>query len=373
MKVLILSCNTGGGHNSCAQAIQQSLQSRGDSCDIVDSLGFCSGKLSKFMSWGHSTMYRRIPGLFRFGYGFAERHPGMLKDDAAAYKLLTGGTEELRQLLLEKEYDAVICTHVFSGLLLRETLLRFPMQLKTAFVATDYTCSPGAAKSDLDLYFIPAESLREEFISQGVPLDRIVASGIPVRPEFYESSNRNSAKKALGIDPSRFHILVTCGSMGCGPMEHLAKQLHVRMPPSCEISIVCGRNEQLYKQMATAFQGKGNVHVYGYVKDMNTLMDSADLCVTKPGGLSTSEAAVKRLPMVLLDVVSGCEERNLNFFLKCGGAVSALGVDGVVGRCLVLAKEPETLERMRNALAMQFPDNATEIISGTMHALEDRK
>jgi len=122
MRVLILSCDTGGGHNACARAIQEAFLECGCHCDVADSVQFVSEKLSKFMSWGHTTMYRHIPGLFRFGYGFAEKHPAMLDDDAAVYKLLTGGTEQLHAYIQEGKYDSVICSHVFSGLLLRQTL-----------------------------------------------------------------------------------------------------------------------------------------------------------------------------------------------------------------------------------------------------------
>ena len=181
MRVLILTCNTGGGHNACAKAIQEVFVENSHSCETSDAISFVSEKLSKFMDWGHTTMYRHIPKLFRFGYGFAENHPAMLDDDAAVYKLLTDGTKQLNGFIKAGEFDTVICTHVFSGLLLRQMLKEYPMKLKTAFVGTDYTCSPGTARSELDYYFIPAESLKEEFIEQGVPVKKIVTSGIPVR------------------------------------------------------------------------------------------------------------------------------------------------------------------------------------------------
>lgn len=369
MKVLILSCNTGGGHNACAQAIQEQFQAVGDVCDIADAAGFCSQKLSQFLHWGHTAMYCHFPSLFGFGYGYAEKHPGILKDGTILYKLLTGGTDKLYTLIQKEGYDTVICTHIFSGLLLRETLRRYPMKLKTAITATDYTCSPGTAESNADLYFIPGESLAEEFTDKGVPADRIVVSGIPVQSSFYTQTDKEMSKRNFGIDPSRFHILVMCGSMGCGPMGQLVKQLYARLSQKCEVSIVCGRNQKLRTQLNKQFQSAPTVHIYGYVEDISALMDSADVYITKPGGLSTSEAAAKGLPMIFLDVVSGCEEHNMDFFVRCGGAITALGVDGVVGHCLVLAKEPVKLERMRNALVSQLPGIAAQKICTAIHAL----
>lgn len=367
MKVLILSCNTGGGHNACAKAVQQSFLSHGDTCDIDDSLRFGSGKVSKFMSWGHTTMYRHIPGLFRFGYGYAENHQKLLQEDKAAYKLLTSGTEELYQLLQEKEYDAVICTHVFSGLLMGEMQRQHPMMLKTAFVATDYTCSPGTAKSDLDIYFIPSALLTEEYETLGVPSFKQIASGIPVRKEFYTCGDKQQAKRQFGVDPEHFHIMMMCGSMGCGPMEELTKALYEAMDGKSELSVVCGTNEKLFERLSKIYAKVPNIHIHGFVKDISALMDSTDLYLTKPGGLSTSEAAAKRLPMVLIDAVAGCEAHNMEFFLRCGGAVTAPDTDSLIQLCAELSKTPEKIEEMRSALTAQFPGKAADVICDKLH------
>ena len=368
MRVLILSCNTGGGHNACAAAIQDAFAENGHHCDITDALGFVSDKLSKFMSWGHTTMYRHIPGLFRKGYGFAEKHPAMLQDDTAVYKLLTGGAEQLYAYIQEGGYDAVICAHVFSGLLLRQTMKEHPLQLKTAFVGTDYTCSPGTANSELDYYFIPSKALTEEFASQGIPEEKLFPSGIPVRKEFYMQASKQQAKEKLGIDPSHSHLLMMCGSMGCGPMEKLTKLLSSGMDETMELSIVCGTNEKLRSDLVEEFGNLPNVHIHSFVKDMNALMNSADLYLTKPGGLSTTEAAAKRLPMVFIDAVAGCEEYNLHYFTSIGGAATANSPEDLAQLCLSLMRDPNRLEQMRSALEALPRQNAAQVICDTMCA-----
>lgn len=362
MRVLILTCNTGGGHNSCARALQEVFAENGHSCDTADSLAFVSDKLSKFMSWGHTTMYRHIPKLFDFGYGFAEKHPATLDDKAAVYKLLTGGADKLSDFLREGQYDTVICTHVFSGLLLQEMQKSYPMKLKTAFVATDYTCSPGAARSCLDYYFIPADGLKPEFIDQGIPAEKIVASGIPVRQAFYTAVGKEQAKQKLGIDPAHTHLLMMCGSMGCGPMEKLAKLLSEQMCNDMELSIVCGTNEKLKNELTEQFGTIRNIHIRGFVQDISTVMDSADLYLTKPGGLSTSEALAKCLPMVFVDAVAGCEEHNLNYFVSLGGAVTADTPEELADICVELLKDRDKRSEMSERLFCAFSGNAAQQI-----------
>lgn len=370
MRVLILSCNTGGGHNACAGAIQEAFAEQGHLCDIADSLGFASDKLSKFMSWGHTAMYRHVPGLFRRGYGFAEKHPAMLNDDASVYRLLTGGTEQLRDFLQRGAYDTVICTHVFSGLLLNQTVKEYALRLHTAFIGTDYTCSPGTANSGLDRYFIPAASLAEEFIAQGVPARKLVPSGIPVRKEFYVRQDRAEAKRKLGIDPKHTHLLMMCGSMGCGPMERLTRLLSEGLQKDMELTIVCGTNQKLQTELEEEIPERPNIHIRGFVTDMAALMDSADLYLTKPGGLSTTEAAAKDLPMVFIDAVAGCEAYNLQYFVQTGGAVTADSPEELSRLCLRLLADEKRRRQMASALAALPRQNAAQCICSTMHALQ---
>lgn len=362
MRTLILTCNTGGGHNTCAKAIQQVFQSNGTPCEIADSLQFSSNILSRFLSWGHTTMYRHIPGLFRWGYGYAEQHPDTIQEDNLVYKLLSAGAERLCTHIQQGHYGTVICTHVFSGILLAQMLREYPMNLKTAFVATDYTCSPGTAVSSLDLYFIPHETLSAEFEAQGIPRERIVASGIPVGRNFYDRRPNVQAKEALGISPAHSHLLMMCGSMGCGPMEELTGRLQELMDDEIELTIVCGTNEKLYETLTELTQTDPRIHVQGFVTNMNELMDSADLYLTKPGGLSVTEAAAKQLPMVLIDAVAGCEAHNMRFFVERGGAVTADDPEGLVAGCISLVKNPDHLQAMASTLSSLTEKPAAEVI-----------
>lgn len=369
MRVLILSCNTGGGHNSCGTAIRKACEEQGDTCELQDALQFVSGRLSRFLSWGHTTVYRHIPWLFRRGYSYAEKHPRMLSDDSPVYKLLTGGTRQLYSFLAGGGYDAVICTHVFSGLLLRQTLREYPLSLKTAFVATDYTCSPGVAKCEADVYFIPSGRLAEEFVAGGVPAHKLVASGIPVDARLYGHRDKARARKALGIHPEHTHLLMMCGSMGCGPMKKMTRLLSRRLEPDQELSVICGTNRKLQEALESLYKDRPNIHIHGYVKDMAALMDSADLYLTKPGGLSVSEAMVKRLPMVLIDAVAGCEGYNLRYFVGMGGAATAPAGPGLADLCVTLLKDAGQRDGMSEILAEQARDSGARSIRRTMYTM----
>lgn len=364
MKVLILSCNTGQGHNSVARAIQEEMETRRISCEIVDVLQFISPRWSEWISKGHSWIYCHHPELFSWGYEKAEQHPDYLAQDTPLYHFFAKGVPGLRECCTTGGYDVVICVHVFAALMLTELRKQSSLDAWTCFVDTDYTCSPGTLSSRLDHYFAPHASLCDEF--RGVPVS---VSGIPVRRAFYQSVERVEAKRGCGIDPAHRHVLMMGGSMGCGPVEDAARLLAAQMPPEVELSIVCGRNEELYRQLETELDGCPGVHLYGYTDQIPLLMDSAELCVTKPGGISVTEAMVKGLPMLLVNAVAGCESYNLEFMIRLGGAESAETPEEIAAHCLTLLADEPRREQMALVLRAARCNAAEQICDAIQNNL----
>lgn len=323
MRVLILSCNTGEGHNSCGKALCEAFTAKQVSCRMEDALRFLSPELSRTVTAGFTFMYRHLPGAFRRGYQYSEQHPDLFEHQSAVYRFLASGAEDLYRFIVHESFDAILCTHVFSALMLTEVMRRHNRFLHTYFVATDYTCSPSCAQSDLDAYFIPDRTLMEAFIRCGIPGRKLIPSGIPVRESFLPVHDRAEMKRRFGIRPHIPHLLVMGGSMGCGFMGCLVQRISRDMPMDCAITVICGTNRSLQAQLDRLFAGDSRITVRGFCDEIPELMDSADLFLTKPGGISVTEAAQKRLPMVFVDAVAGCETYNMRFFTGKGVALSA--------------------------------------------------
>ena len=370
MRTLILSCNTGEGHNSCAKAIKEIFDLHHADCDITDGLAFVSEKASDFISWGHTFVYRRLPGLFRWGYSSVEKHPDTLSEDSKVYALFSKGVERLYQYICENRYDTVICVHVFTALMVTELQRRYDLPLKTAFAATDYTCSPGTKDSLLDVYFIPDTGLTGDFLCDTIPRDKIIASGIPVRQMFYQKAE--NPKERIGIPADAGHMVMMGGSMGCGPMDDLIEEIGKRLKNDQILTVICGTNENLQQKLEKKCRDNRNIRIEGFVKDMSVMLDSADLYLTKPGGLSTTEAVVKKVPMVLIDAVAGCEKYNLEWFLSSGAAVSGKEVDDLAEIAVGLLKDKARLDKMRNAYTSFPHGNAAQTIFNTMNNLSAR-
>lgn len=362
MKVLILSCNTGGGHNAASASLKENFEGRGISCQVVDVLQFISRKAAQIMGSAHSWMYRHAPGVFNFGYQFSEQHPDIFQEKSEIYRFLTAGSERLCEYIREGGYDTIMCLHVFSAVIMSEAKKAGNLLVRTCFVATDYTCSPSVEESVLDWYFIPDASLTSEFTGKGIPGEKVVATGIPVSGCFNQRVPRGQAKQRLGILPEQRHLLMMCGSMGCGPMKELAEELADTLPHSGALTVLCGTNEALQRKLEQKFAGESRIRVIGYTDQVSALMDSADLYLTKSGGLSISEALNKHLPMCLINAVAGCEQHNASYFVSRGMAVAAESENELPKLCLELLFDDSRLAEMRACMEREDPGNAAENI-----------
>jgi len=277
------------------------------------------------------------------------------------------GTRRLARRIREGGYDTVLCTHVFGALMLTDAVKDYGLAVRSGRVETDYTVTPGAEYAEMDLHFVPCVSVGDALAQRGIPRSRILVSGMPVRAQFRDGMERPDAKSSLGIEPAKKHLLMMCGSMGCGPMEQVLRLLAEQMDGSTAVSVVCGTNRNLYERLRERYGGSPEIRVYGHVGNISGLMDSADLLLTKPGGMSVSEAAAKGLPMVLADTVGGCEGHNLAFWCGTGGAVSGKSAEELAGFCLQLLDDEAGRKAMATALASACPGNGERDILAGLH------
>ncbi len=312
---------------------------------------------------GTYFFYRRIPWLFPIGYGLTEWYAATPRGERALlYRLFHLGSNKLWKRINGGGYTHVICTHPFAATMLTETQRRYSLPVETAFVATDYTCSPTVKDTQLDHYVIPHKDLIPDFLCPNIPKEKIIPCGIPIRQMFYEKIPKCEAKRQLGLPHKCSHIVMMCGSMGCGPIRKLAETLSGRMPPNTRLTIVCGTNQKLRAKLERQFEKDDRIRVLGYAEDVGLLLSSADLYVTKPGGISVTEAAAKRVPMVLVDAVAGCERYNGQFYVRQGCAVMHKKVNAIATDCRSLLADQVRYNRMVQSLQSMQQENAASCI-----------
>lgn len=362
MHILLLSANTGEGHNSTSKALAEVFQEQGHTTHILDTLSYLSPSFSKFISNGHKRIYRYAPKLFNAGYGALERRTAYTEEMLPIFEILRLGCHKLYRRIQAEDYDAVICVHPFAGIMMTEVRRVYETNVPCFFVCTDYTCSPTVEQCHMDAFFIPHETLCPEFTQVGLPQNKLLPYGIPVRQAFYQAGARTPVRSQLGLPAEGCIILLMAGSMGCGPIEKIAKNLCSQLPAKTSVVAICGSNDRLRENLLQ-LQLPG-LKVLGYTNQMSDYMDAADMIITKPGGLSSTEAANKHLPMVFINAVGGCESRNFDFFLDRGMAVGSSLAEEVVHQAVALAMDADKRGRMRQALAEAFTINSAVEICG---------
>ena len=350
MRVLILTCNTGGGHNAVAAALAESFRRLGVSSDTADGLSFISQKASRFVSKWHTRFYRRYPKLYKAGYMSAENDAESNDRDNPVYRYMARGARRLGRAIQDGGYDAVVCVHVIPAMMMTELRRQRETGPVFCFVATDYTCSPTVGGCTPDICVIPHEELAEEFVSCGIALETLLAAGIPVRAVFRERGDRAAARSELALPPEGRHIVLMSGSIGCGPMADIAAELEKRMERGDFASVLCGSNRQML--YALRRRGFRRVEAVGFTDRVHRYMDSADVLVSKPGGISITEAGTRGTPLLLADMVGGCETRNQEFFHAHGWAETCQPED-MADAALALLDRPE---RRQALVAQQHRD-----------------
>lgn len=350
MRVLILTCNTGGGHNAVAAALAESFRRLGVSSDTADGLSFISQKASRFVSKWHTRFYRRYPKLYKAGYMSAENDAESNDRDNPVYRYMARGARRLGRAIQDGGYDAVVCVHVIPAMMMTELRRQHETGPVFCFVATDYTCSPTVGGCTPDICVIPHEELAEEFVSCGIARETLLAAGIPVRAVFRERGDRAAARSELALPPEGRHIVLMSGSIGCGPMVDIAAELEKRMERGDFASVLCGSNRQML--YALRRRGFRRVEAVGFTNRVHRYMDSADVLVSKPGGISITEAGTRGTPLLLADMVGGCETRNQEFFHARGWAETCQPED-MADAALALLDRPE---RRQALVAQQHRD-----------------
>ena len=371
MKILILSCNTGEGHNSCAKALQIAMQRRGITCEIQDTLALVSEGLSQRV--GNAYLFSTRGSLFEFVYKFG----GFVSDNIDAWQSLIYGANRLyaRKLydhITHNHFDVVVCVHLFPAEAITALKRNLQLNIPSYFIMTDYTCIPFLQETDMDYYIIPHEHLIEEFVEKGLPRKKIVPIGIPVDEQKFTTRipKQKARDQIIQTNPNSnlrtdgHWYLVMSGSMGYGNVELLIKQLLKDIHPEDSIICVCGRNEILLHSLQDMFTNQHQLWLLGFSNQVSMLMDAADVIFTKPGGITSTEAIVKNIPLIHTHPIPGLENHNAQFFHQHGMSYFTTDIQQQVAVAKRLCEDTHYRKQMlRNQHANANPHSSDDVIN----------
>ena len=346
MKVLLLSCFTGEGHNSAAKALQEELDKRGVENALKDPVLFKSRRAQHFVSSFYNNMIRTAPATFGALYKVGSWYDatGLL---SPIYLANATYASTLWQYIQDNRFDRVVATHLYGMEAMTAIQRRLGAEIPSYGVLTDYTRIPFLTEAKLQGYFIPHEELRGDLASKGVPSEQIFATSIPVASRFAEDIPKEEAREHLGIPQDKKIFVVMSGGIGGGNVTGLCSALLEEMDENSLLYVLVGRNEERKEKLKERYGENGRVIPVGFTDEVQYYMKAADVLLSKPGGLSSTEAAVANVPLVHINGIPGCESENIRFFEGHGMSRSAKTVEEAARMAVALAADPEESERMR--------------------------
>lgn len=237
--------------------------------------------------------------------------------------------------------------------------------LPQAVIITDYKAHNFWLQKGVNLYFVASPDMKAHLEANAVEASRIKVTGIPVSPQFIQPTNKLSARAELGISETAPTVLFLASGLKKAVFVELLEQL-ANLDLPLDVLLVCGRSKDLLNtahSLLAKDYGSMRFQVHGYVSKLPLMMAAADLLVSKPGGLSTSEALASGLPFAIVDPYPLQEEANAIYLLESGAGFWVDPVSVFTYKLKSFFAEPAKAERMRdNARLVAKPKAAIEIL-----------
>lgn len=408
MNVMILSASTGGGHMTAAKALKSYIMAKDNNSkvEIIDTLEYISPLLNKTISDSYAYMIKKSPKVFAAIY-----HASNKKNKFSDLIVLLNNffSKKLLSLIEDFKPDVIIATHMFPNEMISYLKEKGKIFLPLICVMTDYAPHQTWISKNVDAYIVANDEMKDKMISLGVEEEKIYPFGIPVDEAFHTLKDKNEILNDLNLKNDVITILVMAGSFGVSNILSIYDNL-LEIEKDFQIIVITGKNKKLYD----AFDRKINPQKYKlsskikidndkidklknkikihsdvleriklthkekkskptrlifFTDEVYNYMKIADLIITKPGGLTVSEALASNLPLAVFNAIPGQEEENANFLVKNNMAIKIGGGKKCKKIIEEIISDDENLASMKNSCMMFDKSKSNEKIYELINSL----
>ncbi len=404
MKVLILSATTGGGHMRAANALKEYILAKDPSSEvrIYDTIQYVSPRLNRTITGGYEYMAKNTPNLFGGMYKGSDKNSPINKPFEAT---LTSRGMRLLPMLDAFRPDIVITTHSFAAEMISTVKVRTELDFPVITILTDFAVHRTYINKGINAYIVSSEEMADQLCERGIDRSLAYVYGIPISGGFLKEIDREKAFLEEGLDPELPTVLIMAGSFGVTDVIKIYHKV-VKSEAEFQIIVITGKNEkvfetfekylskidinntiyQLSEMYPTIKQQRANYRnprklkpskstkLLYFTDRVEKYMRMSDIIVTKPGGLTVTEAIATGLPIAIFKPIPGQEEQNADFLVRNGMAVRLKKDKTCTETITQLINSPEKRRTMREAIARNSNGNSAEKIYGLMlRLLEDYK
>ena len=320
-KILILYATAGIGHKKAAIAIKDAFKRKGVDVFFEDVLNHTN----KFFKFSYNATYlflvRYLPTIWGFFYYILDIP--WIYAICRPFRRLTNymNSKNLVKYLLQIKPDIVITTHFMPVEVIAHLKKKNIFETKLITIVTDYESHIFWLSKYVDYYIVASDYTKEDLIKRGIPANKVKPYGIPCAKTFSVIRSPREVKQKIGLDPDKNTIFILGGGFGVGPIRRIVLYLD-KSKADFQGIVVCGYNKKLFNAVSEI--GKSSAHkfmTYGFVNNVDELMAASDILVSKPGGITVTEALNAALPMIVIHPIPGQEMRNYKFLEKNGAVL----------------------------------------------------
>jgi len=373
-RVLLLSASSGAGHVRAAQALEKAFVASGDCLvEHIDAIEYVSKLFQRVYDKTYISMVQRAPDLMGVLY---ERTDQPWQHPRRRLALDRLNAQPMIRLLKRVQPDLCVATHFLPAEIIAWLIAKKKLLARNAIVVTDYDVHAMWLCRTVGRYYVAIPEAVEYLAGIGVPREIVRVTGIPIDPLFAVPLDRTTARADLKLDPAAQVLLLAAGGYGVGPVEQLVQDL-LKLQKPWQLVAIAGKSEKMKKRLddisrsaGTLPNGSPSMVPVGFTKQMDQYMAAADLLVGKAGGLTTSEALARHLPMALIEPIPGQEFRNADHLLEQGAAIRCNNLPAAAWKISNLLDDSSRLARMRHAAAeMARPNAAAHIAEDALRLL----
>ena len=346
--ILILSSAIGSGHMRASAAVVRGvgLLDPEKRCSIVDFPHEVSPAVERLLR----DTYLEALKLWPTAYGRLYESSGTGQRGPLVQQVQSAGLKTLERLVSSTGAQALVAPHFYGAGVLGVYKRQNPGMF-SAVVLTDYVPHPIGVPLNLDLYVVADDAAAEDVAKLGVPEERIHPTGIPIDPIFEEPADPGPARKEilnLGDDDLPV-VLVMGGGLGGGDLEDSVSLL-LQASEAMHLVVLCGSNDRSRTRLERlANRGGHEATFLAFTDRVRELMAGGTVLVTKPGGMSCTEALASRLPQILYHPIPGQEEDNAAAMVRYGAGVMVRETSQILGQTLKILTSPDHRHKMIEA------------------------
>ena len=364
-RILVLSASVGAGHMRAAQAVELALRQVAPQAEVknLDILTLTNPAFRKVYGESYLDLVNKAPHVLGFFYDMMDKPRGpRSRRDKLRLIVEKLNLSKFVDLLSDEKWDVVVNTHFLPAEIIASLRRDEQVSVPQITVTTDFETHRLWVNQPCDHYTTATEEGAAYLRHWGVPEHNISVTGIPIHPVFSKPKDRAQCLRSQGLVGDRPIILQLAGGFGVGPIEQLYQGV-LSISTPLEIVVVTGRNASAKEKLEQIqVPSRHRAKIMGFTEQIDELMAVADVVLSKPGGLTTSEVLARGAAMAIVNPIPGQESRNSDFLLENGAAVKINNIATLSMKLTPLLEDRKRLESLKsNAKRIAKPQAAFDV------------